>query len=111
MSWTRCVRFIAKETKQIHLGQPLSTGDIAVALEKGTVVQAKEIDGTIYDGKVTDKVLTVDKILSPLESTGAIRCTGLNYIDHANEAKMAIPTVPVLFFKVSQELQNIHKHD
>lgn len=28
-----------------------------------------------------------------------IRCIGLNYHDHANEAKMAIPEVPILFTK------------
>lgn len=103
MSWTRCIRFLAKETQKIHLGQPRTSDDIALALEKGTQVSALEISGDIFDGKVTDKVLTVEKLLSPLETTGAIRCTGLNYVDHANEAKMPIPKTPVLFFKVSLE--------
>ena len=101
MSWTRLIRFVAKETRKIHLGQPLDSTDIALALENNGAVKAWEIAGDIFTGKVTKNILTVDRILSPLESTGAIRCTGLNYIDHANEAKMAIPTVPVLFFKAS----------
>lgn len=100
MSWTRCIRFIAKETKKVHLGQPISSEDIALSLEKGASIKVHEIEGDIYTGSVSNKQLTVEQLLAPLETTGAIRCTGLNYVDHANEAKMAIPSVPVLFFKV-----------
>lgn len=94
------MRFVAKETQAIHLGQTIDSGDIALALERGITVKALEIDGDIYTGVVTRKELTIERLLCPLEKTGAIRCTGLNYIDHANEAKMPIPEVPVLFFKV-----------
>lgn len=110
MTWTRCVRFIAKETKKIHLGQPKGTDDIALALENGSQVQCQEILGDIYNGKVTDTVLTIDKILSPLERTGAIRCTGLNYLDHANETKMPIPKSPILFLKVSIYSHRFQSH-
>ena len=34
-----------------------------------------------------------------MEQTSIIRCLGLNYRDHAKEANMAIPDVPVLFIK------------
>jgi 2-keto-4-pentenoate hydratase/2-oxohepta-3-ene-1,7-dioic acid hydratase in catechol pathway len=34
-----------------------------------------------------------------LEEVPVIRCLGLNYRDHAKEAKMPIPDVPVLFLK------------
>lgn len=34
-----------------------------------------------------------------LEEVPVIRCMGLNYRDHAAEAKMPIPDVPVLFLK------------
>ncbi|CCG83390.1 Fumarylacetoacetate hydrolase [Taphrina deformans PYCC 5710] len=104
MSWTRAVRFIAKETKRVHLGQVRTSEDIALLLESGKAVQVQELEGDLYSGQVTDTLLTIDTILSPLESTGAIRCTGLNYIDHANEAGMPIPTDPVLFFKAGPAL-------
>ncbi|KAI6354481.1 hypothetical protein MCOR25_008570 [Pyricularia grisea] len=43
----------------------------------------------------------VSRLLSPLarDDCRGIVCIGLNYRDHADEAKMAIPTVPVVFYK------------
>jgi 2-keto-4-pentenoate hydratase/2-oxohepta-3-ene-1,7-dioic acid hydratase in catechol pathway len=39
------------------------------------------------------------QLLSPItkEQCNYIRCLGLNYLDHAKEANMALPTVPVMF--------------
>src|ERR1700759_2560585 len=39
-----------------------------------------------------------------LEEVPVIRCMGLNYRDHAIEAKMPIPDVPVLFLKARTAL-------
>jgi 2-keto-4-pentenoate hydratase/2-oxohepta-3-ene-1,7-dioic acid hydratase in catechol pathway len=41
------------------------------------------------------------QLLAPLaiEQTPIVRCLGLNYKDHAKEANMPIPDVPVLFIK------------
>jgi 2-keto-4-pentenoate hydratase/2-oxohepta-3-ene-1,7-dioic acid hydratase in catechol pathway len=39
-----------------------------------------------------------------LEEVPIIRCLGLNYRDHAKEAKMPIPDVPVLFLKARTAL-------
>lgn len=49
-------------------------------------------------GKFADQGV---KLLSPLkeEEVPLIRCLGLNYRDHAKEASMPIPDVPVLFIK------------
>lgn len=40
------------------------------------------------------------KLHAPLSSPPRIFAIGLNYRDHASESKMALPTVPVVFFKL-----------
>jgi len=46
-------------------------------------------------------VLTVKTLLAPLsnEEIGVVRGLGLNYSDHAAEAKLAVPAFPILFYK------------
>lgn len=101
--WTHLIRFIAKEDGQIHLGQVDSAQfpDIGLAVFEGKDVSAKEVTGGLYDGVVTDRVLHVDKLLSPLsvDQIPLVRCLGLNYRDHAKEASMPIPNEPILFIK------------
>ncbi|GME23974.1 putative fumarylacetoacetate hydrolase domain-containing protein 2a [Neofusicoccum parvum] len=101
--WTHLIRFIAKEDGQIHLGQIDSAQfpDVGLAHFEGKDVSAKEVTGGLYDGAVTDRVLHVDKLLSPvsLDQVPLVRCLGLNYKDHAKEASMPIPDVPILFIK------------
>lgn len=50
------------------------------------------------------------QLLPPLsiEQTSIIRCLGLNYRDHAKEANMPIPDVPVLFVKPRTALNGPH---
>jgi len=100
-NWTHLIRFIAEEDGQIHLGEVDGKTDIGLASFNGEKITAKLIKGSIYDGKVTSKTLTVKQLLSPLatEEAGLIRCLGLNYRDHAKEANMPIPNDPVLFIK------------
>src|SRR5690349_7040778 len=45
--------------------------------------------GEVYDGAA--------KLASPLGRHGKIICIGLNYRDHAEEARMAIPETPTVF--------------
>ncbi|KAK7705475.1 hypothetical protein SLS57_010009 [Botryosphaeria dothidea] len=101
--WTHLIRFIAKEDGQIHLGQVDSAQfpDVGLAVFEGKDVSAKEVTGGLYDGVVTDRVLHVDKLLSPLsvDQIPLVRCLGLNYRDHAKEASMPIPNEPILFIK------------
>lgn len=103
MSWTHLIRFIAEEDGQIHLGQVDASQhpDVGLAVEKGEKVTARLITGSAFDGVVTDRVLNVSRLLSPLsmDEIPVIRCLGLNYKDHAKEANMPIPNEPVLFFK------------
>ena len=102
-NWTHLIRFVAQEDGQIHLGQVDSKTypDLGIASVEKKKIEAKLITGSIFDGQVTEKTMTVAQLLSPIsvDETPIIRCLGLNYRDHAKEAKMAIPTSPVLFIK------------
>ncbi|OZJ04426.1 hypothetical protein BZG36_02924 [Bifiguratus adelaidae] len=102
MSWTHLIRFVAKEDAKVHLGQLVDTSrDVGLDSIEGTEIKAYEIEGSIFDGKVTDKRLTVKQLLPPItrEQCDYIRCVGLNYKDHAKEANLDLPKVPVLFTK------------
>jgi len=102
--WTRLIRFVAAETHQVHIGQPVDPGlDVGLAVHQKRTVKAFEITGSALDlsAQVTNKVLTVKSLLAPLarEEVKIVRCLGLNYADHAAEANLAKPAAPVLFYK------------
>ena len=102
-AWTHLVRFIAEEDGQIHLGNidVKKYPDVGLSTYQGEKVTAQLVTGSIYDGVVTDRSMTVQQLLSPvaMNEVPMVRCLGLNYRDHAKEAKMPIPDVPVLFIK------------
>lgn len=52
-------------------------------------------------GQSNGQNAVIDRVLSPLTQVeaGTIRCVGLNYKQHAAEAKMDLPPVPTLFMK------------
>ncbi|KAL5591180.1 hypothetical protein FOVSG1_010069 [Fusarium oxysporum f. sp. vasinfectum] len=100
--WTHLIRFIAVEDGLVHLGQVSDTSmDVGLATFEKKEVKAHLITGSVFDGRVTDKTLTVAQLLSPLATSEVpiIRCLGLNYHDHAKEANMPVPSHPVLFVK------------
>jgi len=102
--WNRLIRFVAVETSRVHIGQPVDPNiDVGLAAHHGKVIKAREIVGSALDpaAQVTNNILTVKALLSPLSAreVGIVRCLGLNYSDHAEEAKMAKPPVPILFYK------------
>ncbi|CEN59963.1 Putative 2-keto-4-pentenoate hydratase/2-oxohepta-3-ene-1,7-dioic acid hydratase [Aspergillus calidoustus] len=101
-SWTHLVRFVAVEDNQVHLGQLVdTTRDVGRDSVDGVEVAVYVIAGTIFDGRVTEQVLHVKSLLSPVSSDQCsyIRCLGLNYTDHAKEANLPLPKVPILFTK------------
>ncbi|EIW61179.1 uncharacterized protein TRAVEDRAFT_26871 [Trametes versicolor FP-101664 SS1] len=107
--WTRLIRFVAAETAQIHIGEPVDSKlDIGLAIHQKKPVKAYEIVGSAFDpaAQVTKNVLTVKQLLAPLsrEEVGLVRCLGLNYADHAAEANLAAPAYPVLFYKPTTSL-------
>lgn len=105
MSFERLVRFVPKgDANAVLVGEPVDKDvDVGTAVRKGDAVQVKVFSGNsaLSAGSPTDRVEVIDRILSPLKQSevGAIRCIGLNYRGHAEEAKMAIPTVPTVFLK------------
>ncbi|KAF3395970.1 Fumarylacetoacetate hydrolase domain-containing protein 2 [Penicillium rolfsii] len=101
-SWTHLIRFIAVEDSLVHLGQLVdTTRDIGLDSVNEVEIAAYLIEGTIFDGRVTQEIMHVKQLLSPVsrEECNYIRCLGLNYIDHAKEANMALPKAPILFTK------------
>jgi hypothetical protein len=87
-SWTHLIRFVAEETGQIHLGQidAKAYPDLGIASVEGKKIVAKEITGSIFDGVVTDKELTVKQV-PPNSSSG----TDMSYFRrcHGNRLKLS----------------------
>jgi 2-keto-4-pentenoate hydratase/2-oxohepta-3-ene-1,7-dioic acid hydratase in catechol pathway len=52
-------------------------------------------------GPYPSRKLSEVKLHAPIANPPRVFAIGLNYRDHAIEAKMALPTVPVVFFKMS----------
>ncbi|KAF5615589.1 uncharacterized protein FTJAE_13291 [Fusarium tjaetaba] len=101
-SWTHLIRFKAKEDGQVHLGQLVdSTRDIGLDYMDGVEIKAFLLNGDIYNGTVTEQVLTVDYLLAPVDQgqCNFIRCLGLNYRDHAEEGNFPIPSDLEVFTK------------
>ena len=87
---------------------------------------AVEVDGVIYDisslvydinNKTIEKLLQMnidistlkkvekyEKLESPIDGVGKIICIGLNYVDHAKESGMEIPSEPVVFMKATSSI-------
>ncbi|KAL2140977.1 hypothetical protein VTI28DRAFT_2982 [Corynascus sepedonium] len=105
MSFDRLVRFVPKgDDSKILLGEPTdSSVDVGAAVRKGEDVQVKVYSGkSVLDaGSPTGETAIIGRILAPLtqEEVGTIRCIGLNYKKHAEEAKMSIPEIPTVFLK------------
>ena len=62
-AWTHLIRFIAQEDHQVHIGQLVNTTrDVGLDTFEGKEVKAYEIIGTIFNGQVTKKQLTVKQV-------------------------------------------------
>lgn len=109
-SWKRLVRFVPKsDSSKVLIGQPQDENvDVGVALRDGKEVQVDIFSGSsvLSPGSSSGETAIVERVLSPLtqNEVGTIRCIGLNYKQHAAEAKMDLPTVPTLFMKPSTAL-------
>ena len=91
LAWQRLIRFIATDGRVLR-GEPIlpsqdfDLGDVS----EETQLQAKIISGNdIFDTtgqtRVTDEVVTVQKLLGPLAQSDVpiLRCVGLNYAKHS----------------------------
>lgn len=122
--WDRLIRFEASDGRILR-GEPILPSpnfDLGNTTE-GTKLQAKVITGsdpydTTGQTKVTDEVVTVKRLLGPLQQSDVdiIRCVGLNYAKHSTsyphrlwngvsqnrvvkEAGRSPPPFPSIFFK------------
>ena len=66
-NWTYLIRFIAAEDGQVHLGDidPKEFPDLGLATFSGKKITAKLISGSMYDGIVTSKTMTVERVRFP----------------------------------------------
>ncbi|EGS21548.1 uncharacterized protein CTHT_0034080 [Thermochaetoides thermophila DSM 1495] len=110
MSWDRLVRFVpVGNDNKVLIGEPVDAAiDVGAAVRNGQAVQVRVYSGNsvLDEGEPTGETVTIGRILSPLtqNEVGTIRCIGLNYKKHAEEAKMAIPEIPTLFLKPATSL-------
>ncbi|KAK0714999.1 hypothetical protein B0H67DRAFT_579718 [Lasiosphaeris hirsuta] len=105
MSFSRIVRFVPKgDESKVLIGEPVDAAvDVGLAVRKGDDVEVNVYSGSsvLEAGEPTGQTAVIDRILAPLtrREVGTIRCIGLNYKKHAEEAKMSIPEIPTLFLK------------
>jgi hypothetical protein len=117
--WTRLIRFVAAETAQVHIGQPVdpkldgksnpathltvltSSDSVGLAAWNKQTIKAYEIVGSALDpaAQVTNTILTVKELLAPLsrEELKVVRCLGLNYSDHAASVPSLISSCHLVF--------------
>ncbi|KAL2829624.1 fumarylacetoacetate hydrolase family protein [Aspergillus pseudoustus] len=75
-------------------------GDLLEYNEGAGTFLVQKLDGSPFGTlTVTGETLQVEQLLCPLEDTPTIICVGLNYREHATEAKLEIPRDPVIFTK------------
>lgn len=69
-TWTHLIRFVAEETGQIHLSQINATKypDPGLTTVEIIKITAKEITGSIFNGVVTNKELTVKQAFTTFPS-------------------------------------------
>ncbi|KAF3023428.1 hypothetical protein E8E15_009430 [Penicillium rubens] len=107
VAWQRFIRFQAADGRILQ-GEPILSKpdlDLGYVTEKDRL-QARVIVGDdILDEtgvtRVSDEIVTVRRILSPLAPSDVptIRCVGLNYLKHIQQAKRTPPPFPFIFFK------------
>ncbi|KAL4922903.1 hypothetical protein BDW62DRAFT_4589 [Aspergillus aurantiobrunneus] len=111
-TFSRLIRFHPKSNPAaILIGEPVNpTLDVGLAIHAGQDVPVALFSGSsvLNPGSKTGTTDRIARLLSPLAQSevGSIRCIGLNYISHAKEMSLEIPTVPTLFLKPSTSLGN-----
>ncbi|GAA5916890.1 hypothetical protein JCM5296_000740 [Sporobolomyces johnsonii] len=102
-TWTRAVRFIAREDGKTYYGDVQQPGDIGLLAHSGALLTARVLSGSplLPSTVPTSRTLTIAKLLSPLAPSEitAIRGLGLQYPFPGSDAKPVAPAVPCLFFK------------
>ncbi|KAI1053180.1 hypothetical protein LB506_012331 [Fusarium annulatum] len=91
MSIQRLVRFVSKDDGKTYYGAADEALQFAKPFQEGSPFSPTT--------QISDNKHGIQKLLCPIDIDDArsVVCIGLNYTDHAQEAKMAIPKVPVVF--------------
>ncbi|MCJ0949972.1 fumarylacetoacetate hydrolase family protein [Rhodococcus sp. ARC_M8] len=82
-------------------GEPTYPGDVLSLLRAGEEALAKA-GNALADGTDIDPAEVT--FLPPVTSPGKIICVGLNYLDHADEAGMNLPSHPTIFSRFASSL-------
>ncbi|KAE8314501.1 hypothetical protein BDV41DRAFT_575760 [Aspergillus transmontanensis] len=108
LPWKRLIRFRALDGRILR-GEPILPAENKIDL--GLVTEADQLQARVIQGQniyditgettVTDEVVIVKQILSPLApgDVPILRCVGLNYAKHIKEAGRKPPPFPFIFFK------------
>lgn len=65
--WTHLIRFVAVEDNHVHLGQLVnSERDVGKDSVNGIDIPVYLIEGTIFDGRVTDQIMHVKQVTDSL---------------------------------------------
>jgi len=95
----RSTRFLMKIVRHLT-----ASGPAYAALQSDG--SAREIAGDILgDHRVTDRIVTLGKLLAPIEPSN-IFAIGMNYQKHAAESGKGVPAKPILFMKSTNSIQN-----
>jgi 2-keto-4-pentenoate hydratase/2-oxohepta-3-ene-1,7-dioic acid hydratase in catechol pathway len=102
-SWTYLVRFTAAED-----GTPYYTTSNSTLPQVGAKVTSFKSISALNSEHATksQSINTIKEILSPVAAENPIVCIGLNYSNHAHEAKLTVPKNPPMWYKPSQSLAN-----
>lgn len=110
VTWRRLIRFIAQDGKT-YRGEPqvAESEDIGALYSSGTKFSARVIEGDdIFSDSciVSNEVLEVERLLGPLtpNEVPIIKCVGLNYLKHIQEAGLITPPYPSIFYKPSHSV-------
>lgn len=94
--WTRLVRFIASDGRVYSGDAIVKQGDDA-----RTATHARVIRGNPFGSYSLGSVKRILQLLQPIpfKHIKTVRCLGINYIQHAAEANIAVPKYPIVFNK------------
>lgn len=94
LPWKRLIRFRALDGRILR-GEPIMPADKDV--DMGFTTEADQLEARVITGsdiydvtgvtRITDEVVTVKQILSPLAQSDVpiLRCVGLNYAKHSTD--------------------------
>ncbi|WWD15614.1 hypothetical protein CI109_100036 [Kwoniella shandongensis] len=108
-TYTRLVRFISPSSPTPLIGEPTDSSlDVGLASYESKPIEVEVFSGksVVSPGERTGRKEVVERLLSPIsqEEVGTIRCIGLNYLKHAQEGGLEVPSVPTVFTKTSNTL-------